>query len=645
MKHTSLVAIAAAGLMFGAGLAGSGTADQQPQATFRGGVDLVQVDVVVLDKQRRPVLGLTAADFTVTEGGQQLPVEAFAAVRLPDRVSDSGATWDREIAPDVVNNQLPEEGRLVVILMDRSIMSGPSTITAKQIAHAAVDALGPGDLAAVVRNSGFRNDGDVHGFTADKTRLHKVVDSPFMGFMSPPVMTSSGLIETPPDLLRDPSCGCGVCVLESLARIADALPASSRRQKIILFIGSFIAITDSDDGTLGGDCGPSLMLARNEALRAIDRANVTIHSIDPTGLETLANGFGLGRGTWNRRAFNLARQGTLAVFPDFTGGRTVVNTNAPQSFVSDIFDETRSYYLLGFRPSQSNPSATGRHDIQVRVDRDDVSVRSRRAYYQSPAPDSDTDERHDATASIREVLPTGDVPLTLALTPAFRRDGTPDALMLLGIEDGSVLSAAPDGTTFDVVAGIFDRLGRPVGEERQTIRVPRDRRAAESVSRLVLKPGSYEVRVGVADARSGRTGSVYGYVDLPDLPDDGFALSGIVVGAPPASSATTPDDATAVPTVRRSFATGERATAFVQVARAGKFRQPIDVQAVIVDRQSREVWRQADVLDASRFGDSNVANVGFALPLGTLSAGRYLLTIAASVGDTSDNRKVPFDVE
>ncbi len=38
---------------------------QAPQTTFRAGTDLVQVDVSVLDNERRPVRGLTAAYFTL----------------------------------------------------------------------------------------------------------------------------------------------------------------------------------------------------------------------------------------------------------------------------------------------------------------------------------------------------------------------------------------------------------------------------------------------------------------------------------------------------------------------------------------------------------------------------------------------------
>ena len=48
--------------------------------TFRTGVDIVQVDVSVLDRDRRPVRGLAAADFTILEDGQERPVVAFSAV-------------------------------------------------------------------------------------------------------------------------------------------------------------------------------------------------------------------------------------------------------------------------------------------------------------------------------------------------------------------------------------------------------------------------------------------------------------------------------------------------------------------------------------------------------------------------------------
>ena len=42
----------------------------KPEATFKSGVDVVHVDVSVLDKDRHPVQGLSAADFVVREDGK-----------------------------------------------------------------------------------------------------------------------------------------------------------------------------------------------------------------------------------------------------------------------------------------------------------------------------------------------------------------------------------------------------------------------------------------------------------------------------------------------------------------------------------------------------------------------------------------------
>src|SRR6187399_288574 len=95
MRRTGFVLFALAALSL------TGRAQQplsQPQATFRAGVDLVEVDVSVLDKDRRPVRGL--------------------AEREP---SPARAAWVRDVPPDVTTNDVRPEGRLVVIMLDWSI--------------------------------------------------------------------------------------------------------------------------------------------------------------------------------------------------------------------------------------------------------------------------------------------------------------------------------------------------------------------------------------------------------------------------------------------------------------------------------------------------------------------------------------------
>ena len=46
---------------------------QQP--TFRGGTTLVQVDAIVADGERRPIVDLEAADFAVLDDGRPVPIE------------------------------------------------------------------------------------------------------------------------------------------------------------------------------------------------------------------------------------------------------------------------------------------------------------------------------------------------------------------------------------------------------------------------------------------------------------------------------------------------------------------------------------------------------------------------------------------
>lgn len=104
---------------------------------------------------------------------------------------------------------------------------------------------------------------------------------------------------------------------------------------------------------------------------------------------------------------------------------------------------------------------------------------------------------------------------------------------------GRAAEPPADPVRLDVLTRVFDIRARPKGSERRSIEIlaallsqsPGD---FESRTELDLAPGSYEVRVGVAQRDSGLTGSVYGYVDVPSADAAGLDLSGVILQALPA---------------------------------------------------------------------------------------------------------------
>src|SRR5690606_3476028 len=147
--------------------------DEQAAPVFRSGTELIQVDVAVLDKRRQPVRGLTAEDVTLQADGQPRPVETLKIDATPNRIRSGDAAGTTTLPRAVTSNQIvQQEGRLVGILMDRSIPTGMPTLTARDIATAAVNELGPTDMAALVSTSG----GVPQNFTSDRTRLLRAIE-------------------------------------------------------------------------------------------------------------------------------------------------------------------------------------------------------------------------------------------------------------------------------------------------------------------------------------------------------------------------------------------------------------------------------------------------------------------------------------
>ena len=133
--------------------------------------------------------------------------------------------------------------------MDRSIPTGQPTLAARKIALAAVDALGPHDLAALISTSGAVP----QNLTADRARLIRAINERrdwSTGISKDQKEVLPAAVADDP--LSDGRCLCGLCVLETLTRIADAVQNTPGRRKALLFIGSSVILQSGPPRPIAG---------------------------------------------------------------------------------------------------------------------------------------------------------------------------------------------------------------------------------------------------------------------------------------------------------------------------------------------------------------------------------------------------------
>ena len=558
--------------------------DQAPPA-FRTATDLVQVDVSVLDGKRVPVKGLSAANFSVLENGVARPVEAFTAIDLPDRAVAQGAAWTRDIPRDVATNNAGEdEGRIIVILMDRTIPMGAPVATARKIAAAAVEALGPRDLAALVSTSG----GVPQNLTSDRSRLIRAINQrDWSTDISDEAKAAEAAVGMSSDIfnsLTDGRCLCGLCVLHTLTNVASALESMPRRQKSLLFIGASIILqAGPQDQRVDMGCGQRLADAREVMWGALDRSGVRVYSIDPSGLEATLPlpTMPTIRGARPPDTFGAAvqdhlnRQGSLFVLPDRTGGRVITSTNAPESRVTDIMRESASYYLLGYRPAEPQVPGQARR-IEVKVDRRDVSVSARREYLVPSGSPSASSTRTVLGSAISSALPAAGSRLAMT-TSAFAAPGSNGGTVAVTLDLSDVVRqmgrAADITKRVSIAIGAFDPFGRVVTVIERAVTVPSAAllpgRALEAVVQLVLPPGDHELRAAVTSDAGTRPASVFTHVTVPQFATLPFSLSNIVLAAASGTVTVSPDSALdllpVVPTTRRNFSRSANLVAFLRM--------------------------------------------------------------------------------
>jgi hypothetical protein len=230
-----------------------------------------------------------------------------------------------------------------------------------------------------------------------------------------------------------------------------------------------------------------------------------------------------------------------------TGGRAFFNSNDLDKGVTQAVSETSVYYLLAWRPDPPTEGKDRFRRIEVRVkDRPDLSVRVRSGFFaEEPAASGEAAAaakprtvEGDLLAAVRAPYPRRALPVALSAGHMFSPAGggmTVAAAVLVG-------SPGPDAKAAesDVMAVLVNDKGDVVSSLQQHLNaaaLTRGGRVVYTVQFPKVAPGLYQVRVAARDAQTGRTGTAWQWLEVPDAAKGDFALSSVFLTEVPADPA------------------------------------------------------------------------------------------------------------
>jgi VWFA-related protein len=531
---------------------------QAPKATFKSGLDLVVVNVVVRDKDGKLVRGLTRDDFAVLEDGKPQSVSSFdfeeienAALPPMDATTVLGSIGQpaKAAADPAAAEARPvvdmKDRRLIVLFYDLGSMEPEDVARAVQSGRDYIEKkISPADILAVASlTTSLTIDQD---FTTDREALLAALNR------LSPVESSGAAASTDADTA--PDTGNSFVAddsefnifntdrrLDALRSIADVLAGIEQKKSIIYFSGG---ITES-----GMDNQAAVRTLVDRAVRA----NVSIYAADARGLAAMPAGGAAsqasvrGTGAFSGRSMSgqresfSAAQDTLSTISEDTGGRAFFDVNEFSEVFAKVVEDTTSYYLLGY--TSTNPSRDGRfRRIRVTLKQPGLKLEFRSGYY---APrDFAHSGRDDRAQQLQEQL-LSDLPLTdipvHGSAAYFRlsdnRYFVPVWFMVPGSQVQFSRASDKEKATLDVLGVIRDAQLRPVAWIQDTVKLSvaatedvRHRNVQYGTS-FELPPGVYRLKAVIRENQLGTFGSFDSTLVVPNLDRNPLRLSSVVLAS------------------------------------------------------------------------------------------------------------------
>ena len=506
----------------------------------------MDLDVVVTDRNGRPVKDLKREDFTVRLAGKPVPIDYFARV-------DEGAIrapYLATAAPDQVVGVAPSAEKAYVpryflLFVDIGHVSPAARKSSFEALRDFIARMGPNDRARIVLYD--RSLKPVTQWLSSKDMLHERLSR-----IEKEQLGMSRLMaerQTLHDI--DFPAASGTTARRMQLRLAESYAEQQRAEirqlldgvrselsllaplagkKVFLFLSggfefqpgsamlSYVLRLDAR-GARAGMLEVNVHNFSEDLEQITRRANaseITFYTVDPRGLEEGGMGIPISGVDESMQArsdmTSLERAGTqdpLVMMARETGGLALINSNDFEKGLTRVDQDTSVYYSLGVTLSKLPTAAY--QQVRVDVNRPGVTVRTRQGY------SALTEAQHAqdrVEATMKTNLSYSAIPVALRTAPATRA-GRSFTLPISVTFPASALTFVPDGLAGSAAAefwfGAVDDEGRSsdVAHEETTFTAPGGAPDAPLTYRatLRLRKGANRVIVNVRDKATGRMGT------------------------------------------------------------------------------------------------------------------------------------------
>jgi len=525
---------------------------------------LVIETVVAKDKQGKPIQGLTAKDFTLTEDGveqkirfcehQTLPETAVPLPRTPSDKEDI-KLYKRltrtQLAPEDPEKLRYKDHRLLALYFDMTAMRPDDQLRALNAAESFIRTqMTAADYVSILRYQGGSVD-VLQDFTADRNRLLSILATMVVG-------EGQGDVESPGDASgADTGAAFGQDdsefnvfntdrQLSALQTAAKMLGNLNEKKSLIYF---------ADGLRLNGvDNQAQLHATIDDAIRA----GVSFWPIDARGLVA---GAPLGDATQGSpgNAGMYTGAAALAVTSNFqqsqdtlfalagdTGGKALFDTNDLGKGIVQAQQAISDYYILEYYTT--NPALNGRfRRIKVTVNVADAKLDYRQGYYAgkefSKFTIADKERQLEDALALEDPVTDLTVAMEINYFQLNRAEYfVPIVVKIPGRELALAKRGGAEHTLIDFIYEIKDIYGGvTVSNNRDHVSIKLSdataaelaRRPIEYDSGFTLLPGKYTIKFLARDDETGRIGTFQTTFTIPNLnkEDKRVPISSVVLSS------------------------------------------------------------------------------------------------------------------